>query len=192
MRLTALILLTAAMLPAACGGDDNSDSTAVPRPRAYARMALPDPAYVAVDSLTHYVARNAATHVSTIVRDPRGIVRYDISYPGLDAVIYVTETPAPDADTADAVIANRLERMKRNAGDNTTELIELTTPAGDARLMVTPVGSPTPVQLLATRPGAILSAQAFVADAATTRTDSLRPLVSMLRRDLLHLAQTLE
>lgn len=185
-RTMTLAAAIAAMLMATSCGGRGGDTQAVPRPQAYARMALPDSVYTPVDGVPLHLEGNAAARVDT--RDDA--TKIDIAYPGLGAVIYLTLTPVTD-ETAPEVIANRSERMARNAGDNTTEVLDLTTAAGDARITVTPTGSPTPVQFIARRGDIVVSGQAFVDAAATVRTDSLQPLVDMLRRDVIHMVRTL-
>ncbi len=179
--------LAAMMILAGCA--DKKDSYA-PRPYAYARMELPDASYVTTSGLPVNFERNASTLLTE--RDEQGGARHiDIVYPGLGTTLYLTLTPVDSPLMAAEVLDNRAERMARNTGDNNTEIITLVDP--EATVTVTPAGSPTPVQMLSLTPSGryVLSAQAFVPAAPDAPGDSLRPLVDMLRRDIIHLAQTI-
>lgn len=188
IRYCLVSVTCAAIALSACSS--NGSNADVPRPRAYVRMELPDSTYTTVDINGLHLERNAAaTHTIGTTSVP-GAAAIDITYPGLNAIIYITDTPVGD-DNAAEVLDNRNERMMRNTGDNTTELIDMAIQGGQARITTTPTGSPTPVQFIATQPGHIVSGQAFVDAAATVRSDSLQPLVDMLRRDIIHMVSTL-
>lgn len=184
---TALPYIIALTLLTACGGKEAAYS---PRPYAYARMELPEARYEATDNLPVNFERNRATTITQ--RAEQGGARHiDIIYPGLGATLYLTLTPVDSPQMAAEVLDNRAERMARNTGDNSTEIINLVDP--EATITVTPAGSPTPVQMLSLSPSRryVVSAQAFVPAAPEAQGDSLRPLVDMLRRDIIHLAQTI-
>lgn len=188
--LTQLAVVALAAYMTACGGSAG-DAPATPRPVAYPRIEVPDTNYVNTDIGGITVTTNA---MATIVPGdaPSGDgTQFNISYGRFGVDIYCTVTPVTDAAVAGDVIANRTERMALNTGANTTEVIDIPVAGGSARVTITPTGSPTPVQFIACRNGYILSGAAYLPACATQRTDTLQPVVSFLRRDIIRLVSTL-
>lgn len=168
--------------------------TATPLPTAYPRIATADSTFKALPeaSLAHIEINEAATAQPDSAA-PNGTEWWTVQYPSSGARIYLTVTPTSSAKETEDVAANRLERMQMNAGGNNSELIELTSPGGfHSRILVTPEGTSTPVQIVAVSPNRVVSGAFFAENAATAPADSLRPVVQAAVRDFLHLAKTLK
>lgn len=176
-----LILLTA------CGGRERH---AVPLPEAYPRIEMPPALYTVADTLLTPLTINAAATVKAIDRD--GSQWIDISYPGIDILrIYLTVSRFSNLDMPLA-IDNRLERMTLNTGGAPGQRTTLTSDNGwDCLLLSTPSVTTTPVQLLATRPGLLLSATAHLSTGASTPPDSIAPIVEAVERDMLEMLKHL-
>lgn len=175
-----------ACLAAACGRSPAGDIP-VPRQHAYPRLSVP-PAVYKADSVGKLpVMLNEAVAISS--ESPDWLTA---EYKGLNTRIFITFTNL-DVDNADQLIANRIERLSMNTGGAPTEVTETLTPNGrECTLLVTPSGSPTPVQFIAVSPGQwMLSGSGMIDATPAAPSDSLRPVVDMLRRDILHLLTTL-
>jgi len=185
-RIPPYLLITLAAI--SCGHSDLHD-IAVPRPVAYHRITIPDPAYRIAKAGPGSIQLNASVTDTIVTAGNSWVTAH---YPGLDASIYITVTEI-SPDTADESIDNRIERMSLNTGGHPTEVISFTTPAGlDARMTVTRAGSPTPVQFMATDHREILVSGAGTAGLSVTApADSLSPITGMLERDITHLLKTL-
>lgn len=162
----------------------------VPRPAAYHRITLPDSTYRTTDAGLVSLQLNAATNDTIVTAGNSWITSH---YPDLGTSVYITVNELSPS-SATSAIDNRVERLSLNTGGNPTEVSSFTTPAGlDAKIIVTPSGTPTPVQFIATDHASILvSGTATVADAATAPTDSLLPVINMLQRDITHLLKTIQ
>lgn len=184
-RMLAASLLAA--LIASCGArqsTESGDSAPIPLPRAWPRTALYDTIYTPA---TEDIEINA----SALVDVSHDCTRIDAVYPAYRATLYVTDTRAATVDEADAAEANRIERMSLNTGGLQSEQTTVNTPAGyKAVVLVTPVGSPTPVQFMARAPRRVVSG-AVVLDRITASADSVAPTLAALRLDLLHLITSL-
>lgn len=187
MRVAGAIAVAAAVgVLTGCKGSPAADLP-VPRQYAYPRIQVPEALYRQDTIGSVAVAVNASA-----VTDSPEAGWLTATYPGLDAEIYFTLTPLT-ADNAESLIANRVERLSMNTGGAPTEVVETVNPnAWECTLLVTPSGSPTPVQFLAVEPGKwMLSGSAMIAGATSAPKDSIRPTVDMLRRDITHLLNTL-
>ncbi|MDE6588334.1 MAG: hypothetical protein K2K40_08355 [Paramuribaculum sp.] len=186
-RLTLAAAIITASLAVSCGSgasvDDNATSP-VPLPRAWPRTALYDSTYIPAVA---DIEVNASTIV-TVSHDGHAV---DAVYPAYHATLYVTDSRTATVGEADAAAANRIERMKLNAGGRQSEQTTLVTPVGyEALVLVTPVGSLSPAQFIARAPRRVVSG-AVVLDRAPVSADSLAPTLDALRRDLLHLITAL-
>lgn len=160
----------------------------VPRRHAFYRLVLPDSTYCITDFHGYSLSLN--TVANTSFNAEKGWLT--VSYPDLNTELYVTLTPVASVDE-DKAIDNRLERLSMNTGGAYTEITELTNGHGiGCTMLVTPYGSPTPVQFIAVDPGrCLISGSAMVEGIAVAPGDSLSPIVDMLSRDVLHLLEQL-
>lgn len=184
-RLLAASLIAAVL--ASCSGrqsTENDDRAPIPLPRAWPRTALYDNIHTpAKDDIE--VNASALVDVS-----PDG-TRINVAYPAYRAMLYVTDTHTATVEEADASEANRIERMSLNTGGLQSEHTAITTPEGyKAVMLVTPVGSPTPVQFIARAPRRVISG-AVVLDRVPASADSVAPTIAALRIDIHHLITSL-
>lgn len=185
--------LTLAMMPVGlllsectrCG--TNSD-TPVPRPAAYHRIAAPAAAYDTIHLPRVAMAVNTNARL-TLDRHNAWIT---IVYPFFgSAKAHLSVTPV-DAATMPGVVGNRTERMALNAAGGDSELTTLRSAGGwECTMMLTRAGSPTPVQILAVSPRAVLSGAFTVDVPSATDPDSIRPIVEYLAADALQLLKSL-
>ncbi len=167
---------------------------AVPRPEGYPRIALYEAVYRS-DSIGPVIFEsNAGTAVTERRQGADGMGWLTLAYPRYGATLYLTASPAT-ASTLGGIIDNRLERISLNIGGATTELTELTGKGGwHGRVTLTPSGSATPLQILATSPrgDCVVSGALFLERAATaTSPDSLAPALEAVRDDLIHAVNAL-
>lgn len=166
----------------------------VPRPEGYPRIALYEAVYRS-DSIGPVIFEsNAGTAVTERRQGADGTGWLTLAYPRYGATLYLTASPAT-ASTLGGIIDNRLERISLNIGGATTELTELTGKGGwHGRVTLTPSGSATPLQILATSPrgDCVVSGAFFLEGAATaTSPDSLAPALEAVRDDLIHAVNAL-
>lgn len=182
--------LMLAAIATACQGNGNRDIP-VPRRTAYQRMQLPPATYrpVTLGSVTLNLNASADTTGTAHSGSNEWLTA---QYPGGLAQLYITVSQATPTNI-DEMIDNRVERLSLNTGGAETQVSSFTTPGGmDARIVVTPHDSPTPVQFIATdHATTLVSGSAHVRDAATAPADSLAPVIEMLTRDITHLVTTL-
>lgn len=172
----------------------DSGGRPVPRPEGYPRIALYEAVY-RNDSIGPVIFEsNAGTAVTERRQGADGTGWLTLAYPRYGATLYLTASPAT-ASTFGGIIDNRLERISLNIGGATTELTELTGKGGwHGRVTLTPSGSATPLQILATSPrgDCVVSGALFLERAATaTSPDSLAPALEAVRDDLIHAVNAL-
>ncbi len=185
----------ASLLLSDCCGEDQTN---MPRQKAYPRIATHDSTFTALaSSPIHFEISTAAkvTLDSTNTGKASGENSrwIDISYNSYNAVIYCTFTPV-DASTINNVLANRDERMALNAGDNTSELIRLTNANGfSSRILTTTQSVVTPIQFISTDgKDWVVSGAIHLSGINTADTDSLSPVITVLRRDIIHTLTTIK
>ena len=172
----------------------DSGGRPVPRPEGYPRIALYEAVY-RNDSIGPVISEsNAGTAVTERRKGADGTGWLTLAYPRYGATLYLTASPAT-ASTLGGIIDNRLERISLNIGGATTELTELTGKGGwHGRVTLTPSGSATPLQILATSPrgDCVVSGALFLERASTaTSPDSLAPALEAVRDDLIHAVNAL-
>ena len=180
---TAILLLMVLM---GCGGLTQSDSQQpVPRPRAFYRMNLPDSVYNSHEVNGVELRLNAAMDELEI-NDEKGWLT--ARYPHELATMYVTVNRFA-AGEASREIDNRIERLSLNTGGAPTEITSYITSNNlEARIIITPTGTPTPVQFLFTDYRSIMiSGTVQVEESGTAPRDSLMPVIKMLERDIRYL-----
>ena len=178
-------LCLVALAAAAC---TKQPAVEIPLPHAYPRPALPDTAMVAApDAPLHFLVNSQA-----VVSSPRpGWL--DVAYPQLGATVHITFSRT-DASEIETVKENRMERLILNAGERPTDFAEFTNNAGFNVLLAQTDGATTPIQFLATDNTAWVASGAvyFASPDATTAVDSLRPMLTAIRRDLARALQALQ
>lgn len=188
MNARSLIILLAAcgtLLLASC--DDSSNRRPVPRRTAYPRPQLPDTVLADYKPAPLLFFINADASASS----PRpGWL--DIRYPMLGATIHVTFTETTAAQIED-VRRNRMERLMLNTGDKPSTHSEFTNPSGFDILVSETDGATTPLQFLASDGSrwVVSGATYFDNPAATVSTDSIRPIVKAIRRDIIEALKNL-
>ena len=83
--------------------------------------------------------------------------------------------------------------MELNAGNLTSELIELTN-ANDFRshILVTEQSNVTPLQFISTNNQSwVVSGALYINSTRATNIDSIRPIINALKRDLIHSLKTI-
>ncbi len=162
-----------------CGGSDSRH--AIPRRTAYPRPQLPDTVLTACEKAPLHFEINAEANAAT----PReGWL--DINYPMLGATVHVTFTETT-AEGIDEIRHNRMERLMLNSSDRPSTHSEFTNPAGFDVLISETDGAATPLQFLATdsRRWVVSGAVYFSDPDAGASSDSIRPMVDALRRDII-------
>ena len=189
-RLLLPYALLLAILSASCRG--SGGDIPVPRPQAYPRIAIPDSVFRPVSAGDVTLQLNAAVDSLSARGSLNGSWWITALYDDFDASLFITVTPLSPADAL-STIDNRVERLSLNTGGLPTEVTSFTTSAGlDARIIVTPQGSPVPVQFLVTDHNTLLvSGSATLEAAATAPPDSIAPVIDMLRRDVTHTVLTI-
>ncbi|MCM1029454.1 MAG: hypothetical protein NC342_07605 [Pseudoflavonifractor sp.] len=191
MRLALLLPAFAATILAACsphGGDhqDTMDRGGVPLPKGWPRTELYDTIYRPLDARSDlFVNAQAST---SLLR--RGWV--DIAYPAYRATLFITDTLCASAKGADAVAANRLERISLNINGLPTEKGTCDTPSGYRLLtFTTPTGSLTPLQFIARKGERVVSGTLAVGSLPVS-ADSIAPTLEAVERDVAYMINHLK
>ncbi len=185
-------LLSAAF--ACCRSGEVRQDGAVPRPPAYPRLQLYDTLYVDAGLPAGFVV-NAGAAVADVTPEektgpeaPRWI---DISYPVYGAVMHCSFIPVDDA-SAEAVAANRYERMMMNLGDNFAEQTEIESPGGyRTQVVITAGPTMTPVQFLSCGRDWVING-ALTFDREIHSADSVMPVLEAVRHDMIYASRLLK
>ncbi len=174
------------VLPLVALGCGHKSPVAVPRPRAYPRVALHGAAYraVAVDGMDS-LRVNAAARVSE--RRPGWV---DIDYPDYGMAVNCTLTRGGDIRQA---LANRAERMALNVGDAAGEVAQFRSRSGlHVTVLTVSEALRTPLQFVATDSATMIFSGAAVGNfAAGADPDSVAPLIEAVGVDLFHMLRNL-
>lgn len=177
-----------------CSGDSNAN---MPRQKAYPRITTHDSTFTPLaSSPLHFEISTAAKITLDSINTGNSTGEnnrwLNISYDDYNAVIYCTFTPV-DTSSIDDVIANRTERMALNVGGNTSELTELTNANGfTSHILSSLESSATPVQFLSTDGNDwVVTGALHFTNATTTDIDSLKPVVNVIKRDIIHSLKTI-
>lgn len=188
-------LLVALTILAALCACRRERQVVVPRPQAFPRIEFPDSSFVTRDVEGVKMLFNSA---ATVNLRPSGAARgawIDVTYPCMTAPsLYLTLTQAEDSTDFAYALSNRRERMALNLGQTRAELTELSAPGGwECQLLVARGSLTTPVQILAWRPGEMLSGALVVnvPDSLGSDPAFISPVVSGVERDMMVLLKNL-
>lgn len=186
------LLLSAAFACSRAGQEQQAG--AVPRQVAYPRLQLYDTLYVEAGLPAGFVVNAGAAVADVTPEDkkeadaPRWI---DISYPVYGAVMHCSFIPVDDS-SADAVAANRYERMMMNLGDNFAEQTEIESPGGyRTQVLITAGQTMTPVQFLSCGRDWVING-ALMFDREIQSADSVMPVLEAVRQDMIYASRLLK
>ena len=165
-------------------GCKKSQPVATPLPVAWPRLPIAAADTMrTLDGLPVEVAVNPAATYTVVDSKPMGLT---VHYPSVDVDIYYTFIPVETADRLEEVVDSRLQRISLNLkGADARTLHGVDNDENVAVMVVATSGTQTPVQLLATLPGYVVTATSFINDAnATTAYDSIRPLFEAIEKDM--------
>lgn len=174
-----------------CTGSSDDNAIAVPRPTAYPRIDTYPASYTAI-GLSHLAIE---INDSAVIADrshfpARDVSWIHITYPRYHASLYCTYTPITHSAPLDEILSNRYERMARNTGGASSELTEWINDAGVAcRLLVTPSGTLTPVQYIASDSSRFVMSGALYMSGLDKApdTDSIAPVIRAVEADVTHM-----
>jgi hypothetical protein len=179
--------------------DTGADSTApVPRPTAYPRIDTYPATYTNIElrPLIVQINDSAVAEIDTVGKRQSANGQWlSIHYPRYNATIYCTLTNVNSTQAAIATLANREERMAMNTGGATTQITELINTVGfSCKMLVTPYGTVTPVQFIATDSASFALSGTLHMQQLTNATanDSIAPIINAVETDVLHLLQSLK
>lgn len=178
MTATAVVFLATA-----CSSPENKPADTLPLPIAYPRLPLPETdSSVTYTGLPIDINVNAAACITDVPdATTPGIT---VTYPQTGTQVYYTYIPAPTPAYAMEVTDARMERIHLNLNGARATSTTMTGDSDTQGLLVrTTSPCQTPVQLLVSGPGYVLTATAFVA--AGGPYDSIRPLYDLLEHDML-------
>lgn len=174
-----------------------SDNAKMPRKKAFPRIETHDSTFVPLTSSPIYFEINTATKltldsINTGKKTGENSRWFNFEYPQYKAVIYCTFTPVNKA-TLNSVIDNRTHRMKLNSGNLTSELSELTNANGfKSQILTTIENRVTPIQFISTdAKNWVVSGAVYFNDNDSAKIDSIKPIVSAIRRDIIHSLKTI-
>lgn len=188
MKLVACFAAVLMLLLVGCSGNSGADDTAVPRPRAYPRVAEFGGEYR--DTIIGGVVVPVNVNATTSSK------RHDwlnVDYPDYKATIYITVTATQAPDALDAALSNRLERISLSVGGRRAHTEEMVNAAG-FHSVLTIVGEPSPLpfQFIAVSPDRRLLSGAVALSGAIEPADSVAPVLRRLRADVTNMIHNLE
>ncbi len=166
----------------------------VPKPKGYNRLDLPTPAYQALKEEHPYTF--AYSKFAKIVKDSSNLAEphwINIHYPSFDADIQLTyKSLNNDKKKLDELIQDTYKLAnKHQVKAYSIEEMLIKTPSGQSATVIELSGEvPSPFQFYTTD-----SSQHFLRGALyfkSTKTDSLAPAIEYLKKDCMHLLNTLE
>lgn len=169
----------------------STDNANTPRRKAYPRIDTHDSTFTLISNCPiHFeISDIAIISLDSINNDNHWI---NIYYKPYNATIYCTFTPV-DKHTIENVIDNRTERMALNSGDHSSELIELTNANGfKSQILITEQSKITPVQFLSTNENNWVVSGALYFNNSSNSPDSIRPIINILKRDIIHAMKTID
>lgn len=187
MKILPAIAAAAIAAAAACSAGADTD-TATPRRRGYPRLPAYDSVYASAPRAVLPLQLNAAACVADSNRG-RWLT---VAYPLHHSAIYITISTPASADELRRTLGNRRERISLNLGGAAATTVHLASDGGFESALVEAPGNATPLQFVATDgEGFVVSGAARIDAAADAPYDSIRPIEATLRRDILHMLNTL-
>lgn len=182
-------ILLSALLAWGCksGSATGDDHAAVPLPPAYPRIETYAPRYQPAGQ-SGFEANAMAE--ATVEQKDNGVEWITLAYKRFGATLHVSYHPGLTPGKAEEMWLNRIDRMQLNSGGRQSEILTADTPQGwNLSIFITPQGSPTPVQFVATglRGGkpAILTGGVNLG-VTPASADSISPVIEMFTRDIIH------
>lgn len=191
-KLTVILLSAVwALIFMSCGRTTQKDG-ATPRQVAYPRMQIYDTVYVDLQLPAGFLVNRESelTDVTPVNREGLDTKWIDIRYPAYDATLHCTFIPVDDKNR-DGVVANRMERMMLNIGDNYAEQTEVRSQGGFISRILTATGCElTPVQFLSVGDRWVING-ALRFGRESIEADSVLPVVEAVRMDVINAAKSL-
>lgn len=184
LTVAVTVAVTACICPGCVRPSGHDDTLPVPLPRGWPRIELYDTVYLSVAPGSDLIAPKGTRISMRRSPAPQGGLWADIGYPAYDATLYLSDITAADDSSADAALANRLERMSLNTGNLPSRTVVVTTQAGyEAVISVTSPGSLTPIQFVARCSRRIVSGTLTLGRRPLS-ADSLAPVIEGAGRDI--------
>lgn len=162
----------------------HKDGDVTPRRYAYPRIEAYDSTYRRLTVGPVSIEVNAAAATSS----PKD-GWLDIHYPRYGATVYLSATHTDDLSGA---LANRRQRISLNLGGAKAVTHNFVSGDFDCEVVESVDAGATPVQILAVSPkGLIISGSANISG-TTTPADSIRPIVTALTRDAIHILMSIK
>ncbi len=189
MRLLPALIAAITLSALSC---TRGHSTSTPRPEAYPRIAMPDSTFTQMNISGISLAINDGA-VADVEEKENGDCWITIGYPSFsNASIYLTLSNATKDEPAEAIVDNRRERMALNLAGADGIATTLTSSGGwDCEMITSRSALSTPVQILASKDGRVISGTVYLQIPHTTPTDSVSPVIDALERDMLTLLKAL-
>lgn len=178
----------------ACNCDNNTN---IPRRKAYPRITTHDSAFSTITSLPLHFERSSIALItldSTIINNKTEEKSHWINlfYKPYNITIHCTFTRI-DTSTIYNTLYNRKERMALNSGNFPSELIELTNANNfSSQILITEQSKVTPLQFLSTNnKNWVVSGALYLNNNNTPNIDSIRPIINVVKRDIIHSLKTI-
>ena len=177
------LMLCLLALTAACGRNE----AAVPRPKAYPRIEIPDSVYNVFSGPFAAFEFNASC--DTVQSSKTAL---DVLYGPLNARLYTSQQQFKASENLTEAIANRNTRISLNLGGSQARTSTFVNEAGfECRIVTALDPVPTPVQFYCVSgDGRFVSGAAVFSDVSGS-ADSIAPAVRALERDVIRLAGSL-
>lgn len=189
IRLTAQAAAIAIII-ASCSGREGSNP--VPKPEAFPRIEMPDSTFTTVKAGEVDLTVNSGA-VAEVTGKENGDTWVTLAYPQVaDGGVYLTLSRADGKPDAEAVMANRRERMELNLAGASGIATTLTSAGGwECEMLTSRTALSTPVQILATDGRTVLSGTLYLPLSPGTNPDSVAPVIDAIDRDMLTLLKNL-
>lgn len=177
------------LLLAACSG---GHQTPTPKPEAYPRIEMPDSVFRTVSVNGTDIAVNSGA-VAKIEEKENGDSWITVTYPSFGNVtLYLTLSNATPEEPAESILANRRERMSLNLSGAESLLTTLVSTGGwECEMLSSRSSLSTPVQILASKDGKVMSGTMYLHISHTTPADSVSPVIDAVERDMLTMLKAL-
>lgn len=172
--------------------DSSSGGHPIPRREAYPRPQLYDTVYRTISGIPLHIEINEATDITVEHRD-KGILWVSQKYPLYGISVYYTILQS-DTKGIDKAIKRSLRRMTDNLGTLPAERHEAQGIYGFNHYILTSIDpGPFPVQFVSTdhKHWLVYGTATFTNGQIPAANDSITPVISALRKDMVHTLNTL-